>query len=587
MADGTYLREEDNTPIGEMLVKKGYISEDEKETLMNASGEIDKPFGELAVERDYCKPSHVLECLCKQFGLESYHPLNEYIDIPDDVDSQTVNQGNIVEFEARNVLPLEDGSVIISDPLDGNVMDFVYNHCDNPEIKLTTSQDLQRVLGVIRENWGVEEEEDDIGFDEQELDEFTKEKVDSILHEAVRKGYSDIHFIPARQHIEIKARREGNLVTVESIKTSKAKYVISYLKTLCDLKTDISDVPQDGRYEFMDNSGTNVSMRLNFMPVRTSGRDMQACTVRVLSSNEDIPATDELGYSESEHDKLMRLIRSPHGIILIGSGVNEGKTTTIFSCLNQIMSWSRGRKSIVTVEDPVEYTLPLAKQSQINEEKDYGFAEATRAALRQDYDIMLVGEIRDEETAQNAIKGALAGKLLFATIHANDAFASFHRMMEFDVSRQALSEVMRSFICQRLLRTVCSSCSETVEASLDDERTGQIMRILKALNIDLPDTLTLSGDGCDRCHNTGYEGQTAVAEIMEVDPKIQRLINEDDIYGIRDYLQEQNTNYTPIEINAMKKVAENKTDMNEIQSTFGNIKFNEVVKYLNETEEDK
>jgi len=306
------------------------------------------------------------------------------------------------------------------------------------------------------------------------------------LHEiAVREGISDLHFFPRKNDVELGWRQDGVMQSIFTMSQSLYTDVVRRIKFTARLSLNTTAIPQDGEYSF-PHEDYEVKVRVSSLPTKFG----EAFTLRLLDPKRGIVPLEKLGFQQDVRDALTKLVESPNGIMLVTGPTGSGKTTTLYSLLSTLVNTGR---NIITLEDPIEYQLLGILQSQIDHKHNYDFALGLRALLRQDPDVILVGEIRDAETAKTAADAALTGHMVFATLHTNSAIESIPRLVSMGVEPYLLAPALRGILAQRLVRKTCSSCHG-------------------------------KGGSCDTCHGSGYKGRFCLAEILEVDKNIRNLI---------------------------------------------------------------
>lgn len=331
--------------------------------------------------------------------------------------------------------------------------------------------------------------------------------VNLLLTQAVRRKVSDIHIEPRKTGVDIRFRIDGELHLVKTLPRSLHAAVCSRLKIMSDLDIAERRLPQDGRITIRVD-GRNIDLRVSTNPTLYGER----IVLRVLDRTLGLIPLQELGFSTIALRVFEKLVAQPYGIILVTGPTGSGKTTTLYAALNSLKS---ERLNIMTVEDPVEYELEGINQTNVHEKIGLTFANQLRTILRQDPDIVLVGEIRDGETADIAFRAALTGHLVLSTLHCNDAPSAVTRLLDMGVEPFLVSSAVIGVVAQRLVRMLCNSCKEPYEP---DDRT----KIMLGLNPDEKITL-YRGVGCAECDNTGFKGRTTIAEIMPMTDKISRL----------------------------------------------------------------
>jgi type II secretory ATPase GspE/PulE/Tfp pilus assembly ATPase PilB-like protein len=338
--------------------------------------------------------------------------------------------------------------------------------------------------------------------------------LDDIIQGAVNSGASDIHIEPQFPEMAVRYRVDGILHDIMTIPKQAEALIVSRVKVLANMDITESRRPQDGHIR-VDKEGREYDIRVSTV-LTVNGENV---VMRILDKGSLLLGLDRLGLSGRDAQVFSSLITKPYGMILVTGPTGSGKTTTLYAVLNQIDSLSR---NVITIEDPVEYRLERITQIQVDAASNMTFASGLRTMLRQDPDIVMVGEIRDKETANQALQAALTGHLVLSTLHTNDTASSITRLLELDLNPHLVSSTLVGVIAQRLVRRVCDSCKQEVFLTQDQMAT---------LDIRLPpgeeqSPKIFQGQGCVRCRGTGLYGRTAIFEILRVTDPIRRLINE-------------------------------------------------------------
>jgi len=341
--------------------------------------------------------------------------------------------------------------------------------------------------------------------------------VTTILEFAIRYRASDVHIEPEEDKTRVRYRIDGILHEKLVLPKNVHDALVSRIKVLTDMKIDEKRVPQDGRFNFKAD-GQEVDLRVSTLPTVFG----EKVVMRLLKKSGAVPTLPELGLRGRALKNLQDAILRPHGIILICGPTGSGKTTTLYSVLSKI---NTNKVNIVTLEDPVEYQIPGVNQVQINPAAGLTFASGLRAFLRQDPNIIMVGEIRDMETTDLAIQASLTGHLVFSTIHTKSAAQAMPRLMDMGAEPFLLASTLTAIVAQRICRRVCQSCRETYEPPPDV--VADIKNVLGPLFPQSSEKLVLTrGKGCSECNNTGYYGRIGIFEVLPVTEKIARLIIE-------------------------------------------------------------
>ena len=368
-------------------------------------------------------------------------------------------------------------------------------------------------------------EEDDLSFDLEArdggsgvrdlLEDATEapviELVNQLLRRTVRGGASDLHVEPTEEGLRARMRIDGMLRSVMDRTDVPVRRVISRLKVMAGLDTAETRLPQDGRIG-LRYGGRDIDVRMSTLP----GHFGERVVLRVLDRHSGLLPLDALGLNTDQEEILRRLADRPDGIVLATGPTGSGKTTTLYSLLQLA---DHGRRNIVTVEDPIEYHLPGISQTQTNAEIGMTFAAGLRATLRQDPDVILVGEIRDIETAQVAAQASLTGHLVFSSLHANGSVAAVTRLRDLGLDNFLIAATLRGILAQRLLRCLCEDCKQM--AAPDDPTTA----LFSSVGVPLPAQVPVP-KGCDACDDTGYTGRQGVYEIVEISEAVAAAIGE-------------------------------------------------------------
>ena len=336
--------------------------------------------------------------------------------------------------------------------------------------------------------------------------------VNSLLSQAIKQKASDIHIEPFEKDLSVRMRVDG--VLQEEVQPPRAwrGQLVSRIKVMAFLDIAKKNVPQDGRIRTR-MAGREIDIRVSTMPVRHGER----VVMRILEKQTDF-SLEGVGMAEDTLARFREVIKIPYGIILVCGPTGSGKTTTLYSALSEINSPD---KNILTIEDPIEYELRGIGQTQVNHKIGLNFARVVRAHLRQDPDVILIGETRDKETAENAIQASLTGHLVFSTIHTNDSPTSFTRLIDMGIEPFLVATSLTAVLAQRLVRRLCSHCKEPYEPSSAD-----LHKMNVASHMDLFSGVLYKAKGCPECSNKGYSGRMGIYELMIVDEEIRRVVSQ-------------------------------------------------------------
>lgn len=407
------------------------------------------------------------------------------------------------------------------------------------DLNLTTPEDLNEILKQYHKSLEAEFEaittgENQSSEGEDALKKLAKDLpvikiVDTLLEYAIFEGASDIHIEPGEKEVYIRYRIDGILRNVMTLPKTVQAGIVARIKVLSKLKLDEHRLPQDGRFT-IKNVNYKVSMRVSILPVY----DGEKIVMRLLNESAQVMTLETLGFQKKPLEIIKNNINKPHGMILVTGPTGSGKSTTLYTVLNIL---NRPEVNISTIEDPIEYHLPHINQSQVVPKIGFTFANGLRTLLRQDPNIIMVGEIRDGETAEIAIHAAMTGHLVLSTLHTNDAATTIPRFTEMDIPTFLISTTINVIIAQRLVRKMCQNCIESYQlshANIEEiERIFNVPKLLDTLVREeiiakdeiLKNMLFYHGKGCKKCGNSGYKGRIGIYEVLEITNEIKELIN--------------------------------------------------------------
>ncbi len=519
--------------IGDLLIDAGVARNqlDECRGLASTTGEsIDR----ILLQREYLDEPTLLQVYAKHLGYE-YRESLEGLKVPGDY----VDQIPIQFARNYNLVPIEiteDNVVKVATctPLDPHPMDDL-SALLGMEVDAVLAPRLE-ITGLIGRAYrhkadGIDEaldavsEDDDIGSMAAEIDEAEDvlnvsnkapiiKLVNTVLFQALKMRASDVHFQPYADRMQVRFRIDGILYDMDSIPRRVQDAIISRVKVMG--KMDIAErrLPQDGRATIKLGDG-EVDVRISSIPTS----DGERIVMRLLDKTSKLYTLDEIGLTAENQKTISSYLDYNHGIILVTGPTGSGKTTTLYASMSQI---DTSQKNVLTIEDPVEYALGGVSQVQVNTKKGLTFATGLRSFLRQDPDVMMVGEIRDLETAEVAIRAALTGHLVFSTVHTNDATSTITRMVDQGVEPYLVSSSIVLIIAQRLVRTNCKHC--TIRVPITDEWRAKLEKV--GMDLDQMKGEVAVGQGCEECFHSGYSGRTAIYEIMPVDEELRTQIME-------------------------------------------------------------
>ncbi|MCK4994246.1 MAG: type II/IV secretion system protein [Candidatus Omnitrophica bacterium] len=504
--------------IGEILIQKGLLSSEQFDEALKESKKTGQVIGKVLLSLELVTQEQLLEVLGEQLGIPFYRSLKD-MNI-----SQDVIDAVPVKFVSHyKIMPLiKQGTKItiaVSEPM---AIWFI------EDLRLHLGYDIERILATeeeilaaMRKYYGLGaktvedilakspaekktqvEEIEDVGKTAEASSVITL--VNQILSEAISARATDIHIEPYREKVRVRYRIDGMLYDMNVSEQIRHLHqaIVSRIKILSNLNVVEKRLPQDGRF-IVKIQNNQVDLRISIIPsIAGEGVVIRVLPVRFLLNLET------LGFFPHDLKELEIIMKKPHGIIFLTGPTGSGKTTTLYSCLNII---NKDKVKIITIEDPVEYELNGVMQIQINPRIGFTFSQALRSILRHDPDIMMVGEVRDLETAELAIRTALTGHLIFSTLHTNDAASGAARLMDVGIQPYLVTSSVNAFIAQRLVRMICPACKE----KRNDK--DNLADVFKSMDV-------YYGRGCPECNNLGYRGRTVIYEIYPMTPEIQELV---------------------------------------------------------------
>ncbi len=517
--------------LGALLVNANMISEDQLKKALSKQKNEGGRLGSNLVTMGFIKEDRLIAFLSQQYGIPSVDVAKFDIDsdvsklIPSDVAqkymivplNRTGSTLTIAMVDPSNVFAIDDVKFMTGynvEPVvasETSIKEAIDRHYDSADMLQTVMQDIQEEVNIdVIEDI---EEDVDIGEIKQAVEDAPVVKlVNLILAEAIKKGASDIHIEPYEKEFRVRYRIDGMLYEVMSPPLRLKNALTSRLKIMAELDIAERRLPQDGRIK-LKMKGKEVDLRVSTLPTLFG----EKVVMRILDKSNLMLDMTMLGFEPETLKRLQEAILSPYGMVLVTGPTGSGKTTTLYSALGQV---NKPDVNIMTAEDPVEYNIMGVNQVQMKEEIGLNFAAALRSFLRQDPDIVMVGEIRDYETAEIAVKAALTGHLVLSTLHTNDAPSTVNRLLNMGIEPFLVASSVVLIMAQRLARRICSDCKQQVEVP---EKT--------LIDIGLTpkqasEVTCYQGVGCSTCSDTGYKGRIGLYEVMPIDEQIRELILE-------------------------------------------------------------
>jgi general secretion pathway protein E len=516
--------------LEEILVERGLVREPDIARLLDSERARGQPLGTLLVQQGLISEEDLLEALSEQFGLPYWRKLEEA-----GIERLPVSKVPIAFYRQQKVFPIvctDSGvKVAVSDPLNLQPLDDLAVFLGAPvEPVLSSERELMAAINRFfdRETGSTEQvmqdlEGEDLGAIADEIEETDDlldlaseapviRLVNSILTQAVRARASDIHIEPFERELKVRYRIDGLLYNTLTPPRRLQAAISSRIKVMANLNIAERRLPQDGRIRIRVGE-KDVDIRVSVVPIAYGER----IVLRLLDKTSVLLGLEEIGMAAATYGKYSRLIKRSNGIILVTGPTGSGKTTTLYGTLNKI---NAPELNIITIEDPIEYQLSGIGQIQVNPRIDLTFANGLRSILRQDPDIIMVGEIRDRETAEIAVQASLTGHLVFSTLHTNDAAGAVTRLLDMGVEAFLVSSSVIAIIAQRLVRVICRECREAYRPDLS---------LVKELGLDRSseaafDGFFYRGNGCTACLQTGYHGRSGIYELLVIDDNIRGLV---------------------------------------------------------------
>lgn len=553
--------------LGDLLIARGYIGSEQLENALAEQAESTetKLLGELLIERGFCTEEQVLECLAVELGVPYVRLDNRLFDtkIFDVIPRDFIEKYTVLPlFKVRSVL-----TVAVAEPTNVFLIDRLrdLSTCE-VQIVLASAKDIRRMVQMYLPNTRVFVIDDIIDDANGNAVELIQESIEDIgpeleigdqspiirlvnyvIYNAVRAGASDIHIEPTERQLRIRYRVDGALYKALEPPVHLAAAVASRIKIMANMDIGERRLPQDGRIQVL-MEGRPIDLRVSTLPSSFG----EKVVIRVLDNQGVHISLEHLGFSADILEEFSTQIHQPNGIALVTGPTGSGKTTTLYAVLNSVATMEN---NVCTVEDPVEYQLGLVNQFQVNEKIGLSFASVLRSMLRQDPDIIMLGEIRDAETARIAIQAALTGHLVFSTLHTNDACSAVTRLLNMGIESFLLGASLNMVVAQRLCRKICQKCRQ----KFDPPKAMQ--QAVERMGMEI--TEYSRGVGCRKCRNTGFSGRLGLHELLVIDEDLRDLVTANGSRGeIRELARKQGM--VPLRYDGLRKVREGLTTVEEV-----------------------
>ena len=492
--------------LGDRLLAKGLVSQSQLEVALQEQRRAHRPLGAILLSLGFVQREHITRLVAEDLGLEFLRATEVK---PDPLLVSALDPAFVRETLAFPI-ELVNGEllVMVADPDDPAKVSAIRGRFPYPlKLAVTTESDIHALLRmhvhdeVARTAKVFAEIAQDGGTGELPVEKIAQ----AVLLDGIYRGATDIHIEPDEHVTRVRYRIDGMLCAGENLPVAATAGVVSRIKILSGLDISERRRPQDGRLRFAFDD-RQVDMRVSIMQCS----DGENVVIRILDRSGASVKLDRLGIAPDQLRALHKIAGRSHGLFLVTGPTGSGKTTTLYSLLGEVDAMSR---NVATVEDPIEFRMPLLRQSQVDPAIGFGFKEGLRALLRQDPDVILVGEIRDHETAEMAIKASMTGHLVFSTLHTNSSFGAIPRLVDIGIDAYLIEDSLIGVLAQRLVRRVCPVCAEPAKISDSD---------LKWLDGDVG--AAIIGARCERCRGTGYSGRAVVSELFLPDEDAAALI---------------------------------------------------------------
>lgn len=536
--------------IGEILIQSGKLRPDQLERALTHQKTVPHRLGEILISLGFISEEDMITALAEVLSLDIFIPRVDDHFLPIEITPSFHREHPFALIRRKSGQTV----LVVSDPLDSDILSTADMVAPAPfTIELAQESHIKKIMDA---HYGLGiHDTDDVGYAGEEADidklkDMASEApvikyVNTLIDTAINRRASDIHLEPFEEGMIIRFRIDGILHDYEIPPQSMQAAVISRTKLLAGLDIAERRLPQDGKIS-MRISGREIDLRVSTMPTVYG----EGVVVRILEKGSIILEMSQLGMNPEIERRFKEIITVPHGIIMVTGPTGSGKTTTLYCALNHINS---GDNKIITIEDPVEYQLHGINQIQVRPEIGLTFARGLRSIVRQDPDVIMIGEIRDLDTAEIAVQSSLTGHLVFSTLHTNDSLSAVIRMIDIGVERFLISSSLRAVLSQRLVRNICQHCKT---------QKGMISELL-GYRPDNTDFAAFKGTGCERCNATGYSGRIGLFEFLVITEAMSRGISQGlDLMELKDIADREG--FQPIFTDGLTKIREGMTSLAEV-----------------------
>jgi len=499
-----------NQTLGQVLVSEKYLTPDQINEVLQYKDENRARFGDACIKLGFIDEEQLMDVLGKQLHLprvelDNFEVESDALDLIDEDMARSYNVVPLYTFD-------DEITVATAEPLNVTAVDAV-NRITGRKVQLALatgsqiSQCVENYSSFFKHKQSNEKDEELQAADEEHIVAIA----DQIMNDSIKLGASDIHIEHSEKQLRVRVRVDGLMQEIMKISKANAMALISRFKVMAGIDIAESRKPQDGRFEFKGNE-KKVDLRVSTYPSAYG----EKIVMRILDPSKGNMPLEKLGFSRSSLKSWKEACREPNGIVLVTGPTGSGKSTTLYATLSLITSVEH---HIITIEDPIEYKFDGIVQGQLNERAGMTFASALRAMLRQDPDIIMVGEMRDRETIDLAVRAALTGHLVLSTLHTNDAASTYSRLFDMGSDPFLLSTTVRAILAQRLLRLLCEKCKEIYEPSHEE---------LETIEMEMPERpiYRKNDKGCAVCDHRGYKGRAGLYELLVPSPEINEMVKD-------------------------------------------------------------
>lgn len=543
--------------LGDALIDKGIITLDQLKSALKIQSESDytKKIGEILINQGYTTHAEISHILSELLHIE-------FVDIyGQELNFKLIGRYPISLLENANAIPLREDEeyiyVATSDPLNYDALQALENIIVSKPVQLQLAFDEQikhifQRINIIQSTKSIAQEviketSDDTYQSDNEQSAVVR-LIKLILKDAIFRKASDIHIEPNAHEVSVRCRVDGILEEIFVFDLAVYVAISSRIKIMGNLDISERRKAQDGRFSMSINNSA-YDFRLSTTPTFFG----ESIVMRILDQQKILLSLTDLGIEDENLEMFEDIIKSPYGIVLITGPTGSGKTTTLYAALNDIKSINN---KVLTVEDPIEYQLPLVQQVQTNEKIGFTFFAALKSFLRQDPDIIMIGEVRDIETLNASVQASLTGHLVFSTLHTNDAPSAVSRMVQMGLEPYLIADSLLAIVAQRLVRKNCQYCKEEYKPHV---------KLLKQIEEYLPENpVFYKGKGCPRCSNTGYDGRIMLVEILKVNDKISQMISENKNKFELSKAAQEDKMYSPMVKDGITKALEGLIELEEV-----------------------